>query len=339
MSSSSLFSGVTPVQDSRYENVTKKRRPAVTFEQVSRFCDEWVQKNEAMPSVRDVVAAIGGSNGSISALLETYRLQKPIVTAAALITLDPQISTILSRQIEIAVTDAIKKSTDDLKRAQDDLSEVTRSSNQLQSELDENQLRIEQLEEELQREKGISQAKSEAADQAQKSALETIELIKKEHFTALDAIKREAAEAVKKAEDSAFQERQKNDEVSKLLGAAQQQANEVEPLRANLSSTQKTLEEIRTVAVEAQVQLASTKAAAESATARVEVLEKDLAQTREKLSSADVKAARSEAQAEERTMQINELHARVKMLTDLQKVGPLPEETGAKAAGDQTAAK
>jgi chromosome segregation ATPase len=115
----------------------------------------------------------------------------------------------------------------------------------------------------------------------------------------------DAAEAIKKAEGEAATERAKQDDLTRRLGVAQEQAIEAERLRQALAGMTAEREAQHSARIEAEKGLAVAQARAqevgnqiETLTERVKGLDQLLSAERVKFGDAQVSAAQARAQAE-----------------------------------------
>ena len=234
-----------------------------SFEAVKGAADA-LQAEGVTPSVRQVTKRLGGgSPNTITGHLRRWREEKPAVEARKLIEIDPRIVDILAEQISGVVAQATREAHADRDARLEDLEEVEQRANQLEREQEESFIRIDNLEQEGQQMKGQIQSQARELDQVK---LEAAEQVRQARI--------DAAEMVAKAESEATAERAKQDDLTRRLGVAQEQAIEAERLRQALAGMTSDREAQHAARIEAEKNLAVAQARAQEVGNQVEALDK-----------------------------------------------------------------
>jgi chromosome segregation ATPase len=275
-------------------SATPSKSNFASWETVKGAADA-LQAEGVTPSVRQVSKRLGGgSPNTITGHLRRWREEKPAIEARKSISIDSRIADILADQISGVVAEATREANAERDARLEDLEEVERRANQLERDQEESLNRIADLEQEGQQMKGQIQSQERELDQTKTDAAEQVR-----------QARADAAEAIKKAEGEAATERAKQDDLTRRLGVAQEQAIEAERLRQALAGMTAEREAQHSARIEAEKGLAVAQARAqevgnqiETLTERVKGLDQLLSAERVKFGDAQVSAAQARAQAE-----------------------------------------
>lgn len=272
-----------------------------TFEAVAAACDAITEAGGRV-TVRAVMNHIGGgSPNRVLALVQQWRDRKPQVEARKKFIVDERVGAILAEQLEHLLAESRKEADAARDDALSDAEMTAESNRELEAEAEANEARIVELEQQTQRDVGvIAELRAE-----------------------LEKIRAEAADAVEKARAEAAAEREKNDLLTRQVGALQTSSEALEAksadLAARLSDALSTLDAERQARVGAEktlavleARLADSVGALGAATQKLGEYESALSAERAARAAAEASAAASKAQADERAHVVQALEARIK---------------------------
>lgn len=219
----------------------------ITFETVSSAAEE-IEGRGDTPSVRKIVALLGGSPNSISPLLKKWREGRPAMHATQ-VAIDPRIAALIAEQVKTAAAEAARDAEVRLSEMQDDadlIAEAGRAAEQRAAEL---VAELEVMRSQVQQQAGqIEQMKAHAL-QVKADAVERVQ-----------SAEDRATAIVNKAEAALAREIDAHEVARRALSRAEMKLEVLPRLEAELEAAQAEVKHFRNEASAAERDLAAVRA-------------------------------------------------------------------------------
>lgn len=266
----------------------------ITLETVADTAAEIESRGET-PSVRKVLAVLGGSPNTIAPLLKEWRESRPARRTAE-IAIDPRIARLIAEQVQIAEMEAARAAQARLTEVLDDadvVAEAGRAAEKLAAEL---ALELEAVRAKVQQQVGqIEQMKEDASH-----------------------VKAEAADRVRAAADRAAFEAAKSEAAQKALARAELKLESLPKLEAALETVRNEASHARHRANAAERELAGVRGELKALQAAFERQSMELAETkaaardeRKRADAAEREYGKASAQIQSQQVALNAASQRV----------------------------
>jgi chromosome segregation ATPase len=243
----------------------------ITRETVADTAAE-IESRGDTPSVRKVLAVLGGSPNTIAPLLKEWRESRPARRTAE-IAIDPRIARLIAEQVQIAEMEAARAAQARLAEVLDDADVVAEAGRAAEKHAAELAIELEAVRAKVQQQAGqIAQMKEDASQ-----------------------VKADAADRVRAAEDRAAVEAAKAEAAQKALARAEVKLESLPKLEADLATVRNEAKQARDQANAAEHELVGVRFAVKALQAAFERQGMELAE-----SKAVAREERKRADAAER---------------------------------------